>query len=522
MNPAARPLFAGGGHPAVLGRRMKDAATTFVVLGVAACVAIAIAVSVPERDFALALVGIVMVIFIVWLIRTPRLELAVGAIVIFLGCINGPLKLIANAGALSSGIQDVLVLAVVIGLVARTVAKRAPINVPPLFGWVLAFVLLVLLEAFNPYTGGFLKALGGYRQQLQWVPFFFFGYLLIRSPQRFRRMYWLLGVVALLNAFASTSQTQLTPGEVASLGSGYAYRVQGPSGRTYNAEGEAHVRPLGLGSDSGFSAGIGVIALPGCLALVATVRRRRERWAALILALGALAGIITGLGRLQVGGSVFTLVAFVGFAMLARRRVSKPILALVLTAALAAPAGLVFVEAVGSNIFSRYTSIAGPEKFANEATGYKISGLLAIPKYVAAAPFGFGLGTAGAVSGFGGGSKELFEGHNITSDTQYNLLVKELGLFGLLIWTAFLIRLIVLAARRLRYVTDPEAQIFLIALCSPLVAYLFMAVDGPVSVGVAGGTYYWFAAGVCAYWFLGDGRFYASRASPEPGTLVPA
>jgi len=519
MNPAARPLFAGGGHPAVLSRRMKDAATTFAVLAVAACVAIAIAVSVPERDFALALVGIAMAVFIVWLVCTPRLELAVGAIVIFLGCLNGPTKLIANAGALSSGIQDVLVLAVTLGLAARVIAKRSPVRVPPLFGWVLAFVLLVLIEGLNPNTGGFLKALGGYRQQLQWVPFFFFGYLLIRSPQRFRRMYWLLGVVALLNAFASTSQTQLTPGEVASLGSGYAYRVQGKGARTYNAEGEAHVRPLGLGSDSGFSAGIGVIALPGCLALVATVRRRRERWAALILALGALAGIITGLGRLQVGGSVFTLVAFVGFAMLARRRVSKPILALIATIALALPVGLVFVDAVGPSIFSRYTSIA-PEHFASTAVDYKSGGLRSIPTYIAAEPFGFGLGTAGAVSSFGGKSKELFEGHNITADTEYNLLVKELGLFGILIWTGFLIRLIVLAARRLRNVVDPDVQIFLIALCSPLVAYLFMAVDGPVSVGVAGGSYYWFAAGVSAYWFLGAGRFFGSRASPEPGTLV--
>jgi hypothetical protein len=519
MSLAARPLAAGG-HPAVTSRRIHDWLLAGAFALGAAGAALAISVAVPKPSITLALGGVVVLLFIVWLIRTPRLELTVTAVVIFLGCLNGPTKLVANAGAASSGLQDVLVLAVVLGLFFRMLAKRVPSRPPPLFGWVLAFIVLVVIEAFNPATHGLLKTLAGWRQQLQWVPFFWFGYLLIRSPQRFRRMFWILGVIALLNAFASTSQTQLTPEEVASLGSGYNNRVYGHSARKYITEGEAHVRPLGLGSDSGFSAGIGVIALPGALALVAVARRRRERWAALILALGALIGIITGLGRLQVGGAVFTIFAFIGYALIAGRRISKPILALMAVIVLALPAGVIFVDAVGSNIFSRYTSIT-PERFTGTATGYKSEDLLAIPKYIAAEPFGFGLGTAGAVSGFGGKSTELYEGHNINAETQYNFLVKELGFFGLAIWTGFLIRMIVLAATHIRKVVHPELEIFLIALCSPLVAFFFMSFDGPVSAGVAGGAYYWFAGGVAAYWFLGPGRKVAEARSEAPaGSLV--
>jgi len=44
-----------------------------------------------------------------------------------------------------------------------------------------------------------LKTLGGYRQELEWVPFFFFGYLFVRSKRRLRKLFLLLGVIALAN-----------------------------------------------------------------------------------------------------------------------------------------------------------------------------------------------------------------------------------------------------------------------------------------------------------------------------------
>jgi hypothetical protein len=222
-----------------------------------------------------------------------------------------------------------------------------------------------------------------------------------------------------------------------------------------------------------------------------------------------------------VGGTVIALGAFVGYSFLAGRRISKPILALLGAVAIALPVGVVFVEAVGSGIFSRYSSIT-PEKFGSTATSYKFFEVEAIPKYIAAQPFGFGLGVAGAVSGFGGKQKELFEGHNIPADTEYNFLVKELGIFGLAIWLGFLIRLIVLAATHIRKVIHPELQILLIAIASPLVATFFMAFDGPVFAGVSGGAYFWFAGGVMSYWFLGAGRKLASQPQAEPGSLVAA
>ncbi len=520
MSAAARPLVAGGGHPAVTSRRLHDGLLATAVALVIGAATIAIAVAVPKPSIPLALGGIAVAFLVGWLAVTPRLEWSVTAVVIFLGCINGPLKLVANAGVVSSGLQDVVVFAVTLGLIFRMIASRTPARLPPLSGWVIAWILFVLVESLNPETAGLLHALGGWRQELQWVPFFWFGYLLIRTPQRFRLMFWVLGVVALLNAFASTGQTQLSPEEVASLGSGYNNRVYGPDSRKYvSPNGEGHVRPFGLGSDAGFSAGIGLTALPGVIALMALARRRRERWAALILALGCLAGVITGLGRLQVVGCAFAIAGFIGYSLLAGRRISKPILALVAVAVIALPAGQFFVESVGSNVFSRYTSIA-PEKVTGTASGYKIGDLSEIPKYIKAEPFGFGLGTAGSVAGFGGKSHELFEGHNINAETQPNLLVKELGVFGLLLWYGFLLRLMVLPATHLKKVRDDELQLLLVALAAPFLAVFFMSIDGPVSTGVSGGLYLYFAAGVMGYWFLGDGRARAARAESEPASLV--
>ena len=146
-------------------------------------------------------------------------------------------------------------------------------------------------------------------------------------------------------------------------------------------------------------------------------------------------------------------------------------------------------------MFSRYTSIA-PEQVTGTASGYKIGDLSEIPKYIDAEPFGFGLGTAGSVAGFGGKVHELFEGHNINAETQPNLLVKELGVFG----HAALVRVPAPPDRAGGDASangrDDELQLLLVALAAPLVAVFFMSIDGPVSTGVSGGLYLYFAAGV--------------------------
>ena len=89
-----------------------------------------------------------------------RLEVTVTILALYLGLLDGPVKLLSEGHELATAFRDVLIFAVSLGALARLVMKRERIRLPPLSGWVILFVVLVLAEAFNPHTHGILKALG--------------------------------------------------------------------------------------------------------------------------------------------------------------------------------------------------------------------------------------------------------------------------------------------------------------------------------------------------------------------------
>ncbi|HEV7528362.1 MAG TPA: hypothetical protein VGO29_05665 [Solirubrobacteraceae bacterium] len=502
---------AGAVHPVVLDRRIRDLAGVGLAGLVPAVIALGITVALPHTSLLVVLGAIVAVLAIVTLILNSRLELTVGLLAVYLGLLDGPIKLGIGRSEATAAVRNVLILAVCLGAVMRLFASRERVRLPPLSGWVLAFVAIVVVDAFNPKTQGLLHVLGGFRQQLQWVPFFFFGYVLLRSKKRLRQLFIIIGVIALANGVVSAYQTSLSPGQLAAWGPGYRALVQpttvgkkGSIARTYSSEGVARVRPLGLGADSGFSGGVGVIALPCCLALLATWRSRR-RWVAAVLCLGALVAVATGLGRLQVVGALLGVLAFAGLASLAGRKVTRALTAMLVVVALAVPLGALFVSAVGGGTFKRYESIA-PGQAASTVPSHKSSAWMNIPNFLSKAPLGVGLGTVGAAGGFGGKVTELVEGHGVSAETQYNVVADELGAPGLLVWIALTIFVIVLVARGMREVGDGELAIMLAGLFAPFVALTLEGFSGPFITSTASGPYFWLAIGAAAYWFVGPGR----------------
>lgn len=512
----------GGVHAEVLDRRVRSLLLVAASALVPLALALVISVEMPKPNLPLALALLGGGLGVIALVLSSRLALTVTLLALYLGLLDGPIKLGTGAHETASVIRDVLIFAVSLGAVLRLVVKRERMTLPPLAGWVLAFVAIVLVEAFNPKTHGILHILGGFRQQLEWVPFFFFGYALMRSKVRFRALFLIVGVIALANGVVATYQTRLSPAQVASWGPGYRDRIfpsaSGKKGgaRTYSNEGEGHVRPFGLGSDSGFSGGVGLLALPFTLALLAAGRVRR-RWVAATLCLGAMVAVATGLGRIEVAGAVLAVCFFALLSFVAARRVTRPLMALLGVAALALPLGVLFVSAEGSGTFSRYASLA-PGGAVNNATSYKESAWTKIPSVIAAAPFGVGLGTVGAAGGFGGKITELVEGHGVTAETQYNFVTDELGAPGLIVYVALALNLIVLAATRLRRIRDVEMRIYLAGLFSPFVALMLVGFSGPIMTSAALGPYFWFATGVAGYWLVGPGQR-AARRLPAP---VPA
>ncbi len=484
--------------------RLRAAGTWLAAL----LLAFAVSVAVPHPRYALVAAVAVGGIAIVALVSGRQLNVKVAILGLYLLILDGPVKLLAGGGhEATSGLRDVLIGAVCLAPVLGFVTRRERVAMPPLSGWVVGWIALVLIEAFNPKTSGFLHALGGFRQLLEWVPFFFFGYAVMRSKRSFRIAFLVLGVAAAANGAVATYQTFLSPTQVAAWGPGYhtkIYPVNGKGGRSYSSEGEGRVRPLGLGADAGFGGGVGLIALPGALALLAIWRGRR-RWLIVLLNLGALVAIVTSLGRLQVVGAGIGVVAFTLLASVAGRRVRKPVAALLAVLVLAVPLGALFVSSLRSGTFSRYDTLG------SSSTSYKSSSWKEVPHLISIAPFGLGLGTVGPVAGLGGKVTEVVEGHVANAETQWNFLVDELGAPGLILWVGLALNVLILAVRRLARIPDPDLQICLAGLLAPLVALSLMGFSGPLSTSAALGPYYWFVAGVAAFWFAGPGWAAARR-----------
>jgi hypothetical protein len=502
------------------------AVTGLVALGLAFGVVLAI----PNPGLV-TVVGVIVAMLVVFaLIVSPRYEVTVTIVVLYLGLLDGPVKLLTASRAASS-LRNVLVLAVLIGMAARLATDRKKISIPPLSAWVFGFVAAVLIQALNPATHGFLKIVGGYRQELEWIPFFFFGYLLIRSKERLRKMFLIIGVIALANGAVSAYQSRLSPSALASWGPGYATKVKGTptengkkglAGRTYVIEGEPHVRPPGLASDAGGGGGLGVLALPGLLALL-SVGGLRRKWVVPICFAGAVLGIASSGARSSVVVAVVALLSYVVLSMVARLRITRLLAALLVGAALTVGAGEYLIAESGSKVFRRQESLTSVSSAENSGGQQKVQHIKALPRDITGAPLGSGLGTTGAAAGFGGKQKITIEGRGVSSEGTLNLLAIELGAPGLFLWIGLTLNVIFLAFTRIRNIADLELRTYLVAVFASYFAHIASGFGGPAIVSV-GGVFLWLAPGIAAYWLLGPG-YAANRRKPRwliPGNPVAA
>lgn len=511
----AGPL--GGVHPALVNRRIHDLLLAGLAALIALLLALGIAVEVPKPSPVLAVAVAVGALGLVVLMVSTRYDVTLTLLVLYLGLLDGPIKLL-SASQVASGIRDAMIVAIGLGILVRLMVSKKSLRLPPMSSWVLAFTVVVLIQAANPSTGGLLKVVGGFRQQLEWVPLFFFGYMIVRSKDSFRKLFLVLGVIALANGVVGTYQSRLSPAQLASWGPGYGSRVTGSgalSGRTYSVEGEARPRPPALGPDSGFGGSVGVMAVPGLLALL-SVGRVRRRWAVPLLLAGALLGVATAASRSSVVIAVIALLAYAGLSIAAGLRVTRPLAGLLVVIALAAGVGSVLVSTEGKGIFARQetvTSVSSAESKGGEA---KVRHLSQIPTDIANAPFGVGLGTYGAAAGFGGKQKVEIEGRGVSGESAYNLVALELGLPGLLLWVGLSLNVILLALRRLRRIADVELRLYLVAVFAVFVAFTALGFAGPTLAVSPSGAYLWFGLGIAAYWLAGPGLA-ASRATVGSG-----
>jgi hypothetical protein len=438
-----------------------------------------------------------------WMFFSERMERPLLVFLLYLGLLDGFLKLRTNSTAVTS-VRDVLLYAILLGFLARAILRRQTLRLPPLSGWILAFTVVVLVQVVNPADEGIGHTLGALRPHLEFVPLFFVGYYMVQTRARLRTFFLILLVIATANGIVGFYQLNLTPAQLASWGPGYAFRINGNgtglnkvAGRTFHTGGQERTRPFGLSDDAGLGGAWGMLAVGGALALASLGIRRRLGRISLLLCVGPPLAIISGEGRSILIGSVVAVLAYVGFATTARRLV--PTMTAVLLGLAVLVGVVVYVGSVsGSGVFARYKTIS-PSNLASTTSTDRGSSLKYIPTLIADHPLGNGLGKVGPAAGFAGGASN--SGSN--GETEPDFLVSELGVPGLIVVLGFNINLLFLAFRRIRQL-EPETRSLVAALLAGIVAMLVVGVASATTANAPDAPYLWFAGGALSYW-LGAG-----------------
>jgi hypothetical protein len=499
-----------------LSRSSGWAGPTRAGLAVAGGSAVALATIAATTHFGLvatfgAAIGVSLV---AWMILSERYELTLAVLLVYLACFDGFLKLRVGSSAVGLG-RDVLVLGICLGAMARIAGRRPHLRWPPLTAMVVAFVCVALVQVANPASGSPAHAIASLRPHLEFVPLFFLGYATLRSTKRLRIFAVLILTVTLANGVVAFVQYGYTPDQLASWGPGYSRLVEGDKSGglgarvSYNDNGDEHVRPPALGSDTGFGGNLAVLAAPCLLALLALERRHGARALALLLGGGVFLAAVTSQTRIAVVGAVVAAFAFAFLATLSRRG-----LRILFVTGVVVALGAVVVPAVsrhaGGDVLSRYASIQ-PDRFFGTSVGYKSPSYTKVPDYMGRFPLGAGLGSVGPATGALGGSAH----EGVDAENEFNFLIIELGVPGVVVLFAFTARLVVGGARRVRRVRDLEERLLLTALVAGLGAIFFTWLGAPVNAGPPASPFFWASAGALSWWLFGGREREARPVEPR-------
>ena len=88
----------------------------------------------------------------VWMFFSERLERALAFYLLYLGLLDGFLKLRTSSSVITLG-RDALLYAILLGFMARAALRRETLSLPPLSGWILAFTAVVLVQLATPGSG---------------------------------------------------------------------------------------------------------------------------------------------------------------------------------------------------------------------------------------------------------------------------------------------------------------------------------------------------------------------------------
>jgi O-antigen ligase len=469
----------------------------------AAAAAFALSAKVQSPSALITVGGIALVLAVLAMLLSPRIEVSLVVLMLYLGLADGYVKLGTDA-PYATLVRDALLYAVAIGALLRLAIQRRAMPLPPLTGWVLAFVVVVLMQIANPSGQGVGHSVAAARQHLEFVPLFFIGAYVLRDSSCLRAFAWLLLGIAAINGIVNLVQLNLSPEQMASWGPGYRRFVFGApdlAARVFTDQsGVEHPRPFGLGSDLGFGGFVAMLAFPAALALTMTEARRRARATAALLLLPTVVGILASQTRTVVVGSLLALLAFAVLTGVARRAVSG-VVPLLVGGVVTVVAFVALASGGGSPAFDRYSPLAS-RQILDYSVNYRGPTFAAVPTYIKSFPLGAGLGTIGPASKL----TPADERKTLNGENEFTFLVVELGVPGLVLLALFHLRLLVLVLARIARVPSSQDRLLLAGLAAPLFALLAIWSAASTTATTPAAPYFWLCAGMLGTWLYSHTR----------------
>lgn len=435
-----------------------------------------------------------------WLFTTRHTGRGLALLLLYLGLADGYLKLRTGVAA-ATLVRDVLLYAIVLGVLLRATVRGTRLEAPPLVGWIVLIVAVVGVQLANPANDSVRVALAGLRPHLEFVPLFFLAYWTLRDTRALRVFLLILLSVGAINGVVTYAQSRLTPEQLATWGPGYKEEVFGQgsfkdaSRVYYDSRDKSRVRPPGLGADAGFAGRLGILAIPAGLALLVLPSRLRRR--ALIAALLGLTvlGVANAQTRTGILASVLVVVGYAALASVSRRWWAM-MLGVGGVVVVAATVGVLLTSGTGTGTFDRYRGdrALGPDQIAKSTQEERP--LSVARDYLTKYPLGAGIGRSGPAAGFGGQTAQF------NSETEFTYLETEVGIPGLIAFLSFQLFLVGLLVSRLRRVRDEHARTMLAAVGAPLIALLPLWFVTTTTANTPFSPFIWFAAGVFAFWLV--------------------
>jgi hypothetical protein len=451
-------------------------------------------------DGATAFAAVLFLLVATWCFAHRRVDHTIIALALYLGLLDGYLKLSTGSDTVTLA-RDALVIAIAAGALLRSAGAKNPLPMPPLAGFVIAFVGVVLVELANPSArGGLTISLAGARQHLEFVPLFFLGYAFVRNKSQLRVALFVLILCAAAGGVVSFIQSNLTPEQLASWGPGYAERLRGTgdfvgAARLSFEGGENSVRPFGLGSEVGSGAVMAALAIPGMIALL-MVSKSRGRWAVALMAVGVGLAVATSGSRAALVTVFVSLLSF-GLIAATSRNAMKAVIGIGLGVAIIYAT---FVQLGPDNSSTKRAQSVAPTNAIATFKRDRGGSVGLFPSLATQYPLGVGLATAGPAAGFKSTTDRQEQQFN--AETQWNFLILEIGIAGVLIYVGFLLRMMWLALTRIRHVADGELRLYVAALAAPIFSLLVAGFSGPTTASVPSAPFFWLVSGILAYWLV--------------------